>query len=144
YPIPTAESSNSRWRPVGLGAMGLQDAFFKLGIPFDSPEALKLSTKIQEEIYFHALKTSCALAEKFGAHESFPETKAAQGILQFDLWNVVPEDMERWETLRRKIKTVGLRNSLLIAIAPTATIASICGCYEAIEPQISNLFKRET
>lgn len=144
YPIPSSKSSNSRWRPVGLGAMGLQDAFFKLGLPFDSPEALKLSSRIQEEIYYHALKTSCALAEKSGPYEAFKETKAAKGILQFDLWNVVPEDMERWEKLKRKIKSIGLRNSLLIAIAPTATIASICGCYEAIEPQISNLFKRET
>jgi len=144
YPIPTAASSNSRWRPVGLGLMGLQDAFFKLNLPFDSAEALKLSTKIQEEIYFHALKTSCALAEKAGPHPAFSETKAAQGILQFDLWGVVPEDMERWERLRRKVKTIGLRNSLMIAIAPTATIASIVGAYEATEPQISNLFKRET
>ncbi len=144
YPISTAATSNSRWRPVGLGLMGLQDAFFKLNLPFDSAEALKLSTKIQEEIYFHALKTSCALAEKFGAHPAFAETKAAQGVMQFDLWNVVPEDMERWERLRRKVKTIGLRNSLMIAIAPTATIASIVGAYEATEPQISNLFKRET
>lgn len=144
YPIGTAGDSNQRWRPVGLGAMGLQDAFFKLNLPFDSEEALKLSNKIQEEIYFHALKTSCALAEKAGPHTAFSETKAAKGILQFDLWNVVPEDMERWEKLRRKIKKIGLRNSLIIAIAPTATIASIVGCYEAIEPQISNLFKRET
>lgn len=144
YPIPSAKSSNSRWRPVGLGAMGLQDALFKLGLPFDSKEALDLSTKIQEEIYFHALKTSCALAEKFGPHEAFKETRAAEGKLQFDLWGVVPQDMEKWEKLRRKVKSIGLRNSLLIAIAPTATIASICGCYEAIEPQVSNLFKRET
>lgn len=144
YPIPTAGSSNARWRPVGLGVMGLQDAFFKLNLPFDSEEALKLSTKIQEEIYYHALKTSCAMAEKYGPHPAFPETKAAQGILQFDLWGVVPEDMERWERLRRKVKSIGLRNSLMIAIAPTATIASIVGAYEAIEPQISNLFKRET
>ena len=144
YPIPTAQSSNQRWRPVGLGVMGLQDVFFKLNMPFDSEEALKLSNKIQEEIYYTALKTSCALAEKSGPHPSFPETKAAQGILQFDLWNVVPEDMERWEKLRRKIKAIGLRNSLMIAIAPTATIASIVGAYEAIEPQVSNLFKRET
>lgn len=144
YPIPTAHSSNQRWRPVGLGIMGLQDAFFKMGIAFDSPEALKLSSKIQEEIYYTALKTSCGLAEKYGPHPSFAETKAAQGILQFDHWNVVPEDMERWERLRRKIKTIGLRNSLMIAIAPTATIASIVGAYEASEPQISNLFKRET
>ncbi len=144
YPIPTAASSNSRWRPVGLGVMGLQDVFFKLNLPFDSKEALALSTKIQEEIYYHALKTSCALAEKAGPHPSFSETKAAQGIMQFDLWGVVPEDMERWEKLRRKIKAIGLRNSLMIAIAPTATIASIVGAYEAIEPQLSNLFKRET
>ncbi len=144
YPIGTASTSNQRWRPVGLGVMGLQDVFFKLNIPFDSPEALKLSNKIQEEIYYHALRTSCALAEKAGPHPSFSETKAAHGVLQFDLWNVVPEDMERWEKLRRKIKAIGLRNSLMIAIAPTATIASIVGAYEATEPQISNLFKRET
>lgn len=144
YPIPTADSSNQRWRPIGLGVMGLQDVFFKLNLPFDSQEALQLSTKIQEEIYYHALKTSCALAEKNGSHPSFQETKAAKGLLQFDLWGVVPEDMERWEKLRRKIKTIGLRNSLMIAIAPTATIASIVGAYEAIEPQVSNLFKRET
>lgn len=144
YPIPTASSSNNRWRPVGLGVMGLQDVYFKLGMAFDSEEALKLSNKIQEEIYYHSLKTSCALAEKAGPHPAFSETKAAQGILQFDLWGVVPEDMERWERLRRKVKTIGLRNSLMIAIAPTATIASIVGAYEAIEPQVSNLFKRET
>src|SRR6185312_6975394 len=73
-----------------------------------------------------------------------PETRAANGELQFDSWGVVPTDMEKWEKLRRKIKKVGLRNSLMLAIAPTATIASITGVYEAIEPQISNLFKRET
>src|SRR5262249_15353342 len=137
-------SSNQRWRPVGLGVMGLQDVFFKLGMAFDSPEALQLSNKIQEEIYYTALRTSCALAEKAGPHPAFAETKAAQGVLQFDLWGIVPEDMERWEKLRRKIKAIGLRNSLMIAIAPTATIASIVGAYEAIEPQVSNLFKRET
>ncbi|MCA9064015.1 MAG: ribonucleoside-diphosphate reductase subunit alpha, partial [Planctomycetaceae bacterium] len=144
YPIGTASSSNSKWRPVGLGVMGLQDVFFKLGLPFDSKEAQMLSTKIQEEIYYHALRTSVSLAEKYGPHAAFQDTRAAEGQLQFDLWNVVPEDMERWEKLRRQIKKTGLRNSLIIAIAPTATIASIVGSYEAIEPQISNLFKRET
>ena len=144
YPIGTAESSNLRWRPVGLGVMGLQDAFFRLGLPFDSAEALALSSKIQETIYYNALKTSCALAEKFGPHEAFAETRAAKGELQFDHWGVVPDDMEKWEKLRRKVKRIGLRNSLMIAIAPTATIASITGAYEAIEPQLSNLFKRET
>jgi len=144
YPIPTAKSSNSKWRPVGLGVMGLQDVFFKMHKPFDSSDARELSTKIQETIYYNALKTSCELAEKNGHHEAFPVTRAARGELQFDSWGVVPQDMEKWEILRRKIMKVGLRNSLLIAVAPTATIASISGCYEAIEPQISNLFKRET
>jgi ribonucleoside-diphosphate reductase alpha chain len=144
YPIGTAKSSNMKWRPVGLGIMGLQDVFFKKHLPFDSAEALKLSTQIQECIYYNALKTSCELAEKYGPHEAFPITRAAKGELQFDSWGVVPEDMEKWEKLRRKIKKVGLRNSLLLAIAPTATIASITGVYEATEPQISNLFKRET
>jgi ribonucleoside-diphosphate reductase alpha chain len=144
YPIATAQSSNKKWRPVGLGLMGLQDVFFKMDIPFDSPEARKLSKEISETIYYNALKRSCELAEKYGPHETFPLTRAAKGELQFDSWGVVPEDMEKWEKLRRKIKKIGLRNSLLIAIAPTATIASIAGCYEAIEPQISNLFKRET
>lgn len=144
YPIPTAKSSNSRWRPVGLGVMGLQDAFFQLGLPFDSAEAQKLSAQIQEEIYFHALSTSCELAVQYGAHDSFADTRAAQGQLQFDLWGVQPTDQTRWNNLKAQIKKSGLRNSLIIAIAPTATIASIVGCYEAIEPQVSNLFKRET
>ena len=145
YTIPQAEKSNSKWRPIGLGIMGLQDVFFQLRLPFDSEEALKLSTKIQEEIYFHALTSSCALAEKFGKHENFDETRAVEGVLQFDLWeNVATENAARWSELREKIKTHGLRNSLMIAIAPTATIASIVGSYESIEPQVSNLFKRET
>lgn len=144
YPIPTAADSNRRWRPVGLGLMGLQDVFFQLRLPFDSAEARALSRKISEEIYYAALVTSSDLAEQFGAHPSFPETRAAKGELQFDSWGIVPEDTLRWDALRSRIMKVGLRNSLMIAIAPTATIASIAGCYECIEPQVSNLFKRET
>jgi ribonucleoside-diphosphate reductase alpha chain len=144
YPIAPAGDSNRKWRPVGLGVMGLQDVFFALRLPFDAPEARQLSKRIQEEIYFHALDASCGLAEQFGAHPTFAETRAAEGALQMDLWGVRPEDAERWEELRSRIRTVGLRNSLLIAIAPTATIASIVGAFECIEPQVSNLFKRET
>jgi ribonucleoside-diphosphate reductase alpha chain len=144
YPIGQAASSNTRWRPVGLGVMGLQDVFFQLQLPFDSPEALQLSTRIQEEIYYAALCASCELAEKDGPHETFAETRLARGDFQFDLWKVTPSNVERWDALRQRILKTGVRNSLLIAIAPTATIASIAGCYECIEPQISNLFKRET
>ncbi|NDH85125.1 MAG: ribonucleoside-diphosphate reductase subunit alpha, partial [Acidimicrobiia bacterium] len=144
YPTDEAGVSNARWRPVGLGLMGLQDVFFKLGVPFDSPVARDVSRRISEEIYFNALWASTELAEANGAHAAFPETRAANGDLQFDLWGVEPSDTERWEPLRERIKAHGLRNSLMIAIAPTATIASIAGCYECIEPQVSNLFKRET
>jgi ribonucleoside-diphosphate reductase alpha chain len=144
YPIPSTQASNMRWRPVGLGAMGLQDVFFQLRLPFDAPEARDLSRRIAEAIYFAALEASVELAEAKGAHPAFPETRAARGELQFDVWETKPERPEAWEELRGRIRRHGLRNSLLIAIAPTATIASIAGCYECIEPQVSNLFKRET
>jgi len=144
YPIASARASNMRWRPVGLGVMGLQDVFFRLRLPFDSDAARALSTRIGEEIYLQALHTSLELARQFGAHDAFLETRAAQGELQFEAWGATPGDPSRWRALREEIKTHGLRNSLLIAIAPTATIASIAGCYECIEPQVSNLFKRET
>jgi ribonucleoside-diphosphate reductase alpha chain len=146
YPIATAKTANMKWRPVGLGVMGLQDVFFKLRLPFDSEEARKLSTRIQEEIYFHALSMSNEIAERDGPLPGFEETRSANGEMQFDYWPAAtPTDVDgRWAELREKIKAKGLRNSLLIAIAPTATIASIAGCYECIEPQVSNLFKRET
>ena len=144
YPTEEASTSNNAWRPVGLGLMGLQDVFFKLGLSFDAPEARDLSKRISEEIYFNALWASTELAEASGPHDNFALTRAAAGDLQFDLWGVEPTDAARWETLRTRVAEHGLRNSLLIAIAPTATIASIAGCCECIEPQVSNLFKRET
>ena len=144
YPSAEAAASNPRWRPIGLGLMGLQDVFFTLRLPFDSDEARELSTRIQEEIYLTALEVSCDLARAHGPHPAYGATRAARGHLQPDLWGVTPTQTERWTALRQQVAEHGLRNSLLIAIAPTATIASIAGCYECIEPQVSNLFKRET
>ncbi|MDH3705781.1 MAG: ribonucleoside-diphosphate reductase subunit alpha [Acidimicrobiia bacterium] len=144
YPTHEAGTSNAKWRPVGLGLMGLQDVFFQLGLPFDSPEARTISARLSEEIYYNALTASADLAEANGPHPGFELTKAAKGQLQFDLWDIEPTDIDRWNALRDRIVATGLRNSLLIAIAPTATIASIAGCYECTEPQVSNLFKRET
>jgi ribonucleoside-diphosphate reductase alpha chain len=144
YPSDQAAASNPRWRPVGLGLMGLQDVFFALGLPFDGAEAQELSTRIAEEIYLTALEVSAGLAADHGAHPAFPETRAAGGQLQPDLWEVTPTQTARWDRVRAAVAEHGLRNSLLVAIAPTATIASIAGCYECIEPQVSNLFKRET
>lgn len=144
YPSDESAASNPRWRPVGLGLMGLQDAFFALRLPFDSPEALELSTRVQEEIYLTALEVSVDLARRHGPHPAYDETRAAAGVLQPDHWDASPLQAERWAALREAVAEHGLRNSLLVAIAPTATIASIAGCYECIEPQVSNLFKRET
>jgi ribonucleoside-diphosphate reductase alpha chain len=124
--------------------MGLQDVFFQLRLPFDAPAARELSRSIQEEIYYHAVATSCDLALSLGPHPSFRETRAAGGALQFDSWGVTGTDPARWNALRERVRRVGLRNSLLVAIAPTATIASIVGAHECVEPQVSNLFKRET
>ena len=144
YAIPSTQDSNNRWRNIGLGVMGLQDVFFQMRLAFDSDEARKISAKVQEEIYFAALTASCELAKEKGRHAAFADTRAANGDMQFDFWGVIPENTERWDALRKDIIEHGLRNSLMIAIAPTATIASIAGCYECIEPQVSNLFKRET
>ncbi len=144
YPTEQAGRSNARWRPVGLGAMGLQDVFFQLRLPFDSPEARALSTRIAERIMLAAYETSADLAERGGPLPAWEKTRTAKGVLHPDHYGVEPAWPERWAALRARMATTGLRNSLLLAIAPTATIASIAGVYECIEPQVSNLFKRET
>ncbi|MFC1432912.1 ribonucleoside-diphosphate reductase subunit alpha [Streptacidiphilus sp. N1-3] len=144
YPTEEAGVSNARWRPVGLGVMGLQDVFFRLRLDFDSAEARALSTRISERIMLAAYETSADLAERLGRHTAYQETRAARGQLHIDHFETAPVWGERWDALRARIATTGLRNSLLLAIAPTATIASIAGVYECIEPQVSNLFKRET
>ncbi|WP_369035891.1 ribonucleoside-diphosphate reductase subunit alpha [Streptomyces adonidis] len=144
YPTEQAGRSNARWRPVGLGAMGLQDVFFKLRVPFDSPEAKALSTRIAERIMLAAYEASAALAERNGPLPAWEKTRTARGVLHPDHYDVELNWPERWAALRERIATTGMRNSLLLAIAPTATIASIAGVYECIEPQVSNLFKRET
>ncbi|SNX63947.1 ribonucleoside-diphosphate reductase alpha chain [Streptomyces sp. TLI_55] len=144
YPTEQAGRSNAKWRPVGLGAMGLQDVFFKLRLPFDSPEAKALSTRIAERIMLAAYEASADLAERNGPLPAWEKTRTAQGVLHPDHYDVELTWPERWEALRARVAAVGMRNSLLLAIAPTATIASIAGVYECIEPQVSNLFKRET
>ncbi|MFF3936618.1 ribonucleoside-diphosphate reductase subunit alpha [Streptomyces phaeofaciens] len=144
YPTEQAGRSNARWRPVGLGAMGLQDVFFKLRLPFDSPQARALSTRIAERIMLAAYEASADLAERSGPLPAWQKTRTARGVLHPDHYGVEFTWPERWAALRERIAATGMRNSLLLAIAPTATIASIAGVYECIEPQVSNLFKRET
>ncbi|EST38650.1 ribonucleoside-diphosphate reductase [Streptomycetaceae bacterium MP113-05] len=145
YPTRQAGGSNSRWRPVGLGMMGLQDVFFRLRLPFDGPAARELSTRISERIMLAAYEVSADLAERHGPLPAWQSTRTARGVLHPDHYPRAEQSWpERWSALRTRIAATGLRNSLLLAVAPTATIASIAGCYECIEPQVSNLFKRET
>ncbi|MFJ2473309.1 ribonucleoside-diphosphate reductase subunit alpha [Streptomyces sp. NPDC087659] len=144
YPTEQAGRSNAKWRPVGLGAMGLQDVFFRLRLPFDSAEAQSLSTRIAERIMLAAYEASCDLAERNGPLPAWERTRTARGVLHPDHYDTELAWPERWAALRERVAATGMRNSLLLAIAPTATIASIAGVYECIEPQVSNLFKRET
>ncbi|WP_345749056.1 ribonucleoside-diphosphate reductase subunit alpha [Streptomyces sp. ODS28] len=145
YPTGQAGASNSRWRPVGLGLMGLQDVFFRRRLAFDSAEARELSTRISERIMLAAYEASADLAERHGPLPAWEHTRTARGVLHPDHYaDAAPHWPERWEALRARIAQTGMRNALLLAIAPTATIASIAGVYECIEPQVSNLFKRET
>ncbi len=148
YPTPESRKSNQKWRPVGLGIMGLQDALFKMRLPFASDKAKIMSNRISEALYYHAIKASMDLAEKTGPFETFKDSRYAAGELQVQLAKkyqaVMPETTFDWESLASEVKRRGVRNSLLIAIAPTATIASIMGSFESIEPQVANVFKKET
>lgn len=148
YPTPESRNANQKWRPIGLGVMGLQDTFFKMRLPFTSAEARALSSRIAEAIYFQATQTSMEMAKKQGHFPAFKESRYASGELQVQLarkhQEMMPELHEDWERLAHDVRQNGIRNSLLVAIAPTATIASIMGSYESIEPQVANVFKRET
>ncbi len=144
YPIPEAENSNMRHRPIGIGVQGLADAFILMRHPFDSPEAKQLNKDIFETIYFAALTESNALAEKDGAYQSYPGSPASKGELQYDMWGVEPTDRWDWVDLKKKIKKNGLRNSLLLAPMPTASTSQILGNNECFEPYTSNIYTRRT
>jgi len=144
YPIPEAETSNLRHRPIGIGVQGLADVFMMLKMPFDSPEAKKLNIEIFETIYFAALSESVALAKKDGSYKTFEGSPASKGELQFDMWGVTPSDRWDWASLKKDITTTGLRNSLLLAPMPTASTSQILGNNECFEPYTSNIYTRRT
>jgi ribonucleoside-diphosphate reductase alpha chain len=143
YPVPEAEKSNLRHRPIGIGVQGLADAFILMRFPFDSPEAQKLNRDIFETIYYSAMKTSIELAKEEGAYETFEGSPLSHGVFQFDLWNVDPgNERYDWESLRADVKKFGARNSLLLAPMPTASTSQILGNNEAFEPYTSNIYMR--
>ena len=144
YPVKEAENSNMRHRPIGIGVQGLADAFIKMRMPFDSPEAKQMNKDIFETIYFGAVTESNAIAQKEGSYQTFEGSPASQGILQFDMWGVEPSDRWDWAGLKKEIKSTGLRNSLLLAPMPTASTSQILGNNECFEPYTANIYNRRT
>ena len=151
YTVPEARHSNLRHRPVGLGIMGHQDALYTLRIPFSSKEAVRFADESMELVSFYAISASVDLAAERGRYATFEGSLWSQGILPLDsielLQNNRKHDLQvdrsaklDWPTLRERVKSVGMRNSNVLAIAPTATISNICGVTQSIEPTYQNLF----
>ncbi|MBT6206484.1 MAG: ribonucleoside-diphosphate reductase subunit alpha, partial [Francisellaceae bacterium] len=151
YSVIQARRSNLKHRPIGLGVMGFQDSLYKLNISYSSEEAVEFADRSMEHISYYAIEASSNLAKERGTYASFEGSLWSKGILPIDSINRLQEyrglylEQDRsqsldWETLREKVKTVGMRNSNTMAIAPTATISNICGVSQSIEPTYQNLF----
>jgi ribonucleoside-diphosphate reductase alpha chain len=145
YPVPEAENSNMRHRPVGLGVQGLADAFILLRMPFTSDEAKKLNQEIFETMYFAAVTASMEEAKTEGPYSSFKGSPISEGLFQHNLWNIKDEELSGrwdWAALRKDVLKHGVRNSLLMAPMPTASTSQILGNNEAFEPYTSNIYTR--
>jgi len=151
YSVPQARRSNLRHRPVGLGIMGFQEALYKLHIPYASDDAVEFADRSMEAVSYYAIKASTDLADERGPYQSFQGSLWSQGILPHDSVKKLAESRGEylmvddsttldWDNLRERVKTVGMRNSNCMAIAPTATISNICGVGQSIEPTYQNLF----
>lgn len=142
YPVPEAETSNNRHRPIGIGVQGLADTFILLRLPFESEMAQVLNKNIFETIYFASMTASKDLAKENGAYQSFAGSPLSKGHFQFDLWNIEPSDRHDWVSLKQEVTKYGTRNSLLIAPMPTASTSQILGNNECFEPYTSNIYTR--
>ena len=151
YTVPEARYSNLRHRPVGMGIMGYQDALYTLGIPFASEAAVKFADTSMEMVSFHAISASVDLAAERGRYATFEGSLWSKGILPIDSLSILQANRSHtievdrsftldWASLRERVKTVGMRNSNTLAIAPTATISNICGVTQSIEPTYQNLY----
>ncbi len=151
YSVPQAKTSNLRHRPIGMGIMGFQDVLYKLNIPYGSQQAVDFADESMEYISYYAISSSVDLAAERGSYETYPGSLWSQGILPIDSIKLLKQhrggyvDLDEsftldWESLRQKVKTIGMRNSNTMAIAPTATISNICGVSQSIEPTYQNLF----
>jgi ribonucleoside-diphosphate reductase alpha subunit len=146
YPIPEAEFSNKRHRPVGLGVQGLADVFAMMGYAWESPEAALLNKRIFAHMHYAALEASCDLAAAEGVYPTYHGSPMSKGSFQYDLWKTEPlvDDGLDWDTLGHYISRIGVRNSLLIAAMPTASTSQILGNCECIEPYATHIFTRRT
>lgn len=142
YPVPEAERSNLRHRPIGIGVQGLADAFIMLRYPFESEEAQKLNSEIFETIYYASMTASKDLAKVEGHYETYPGSPVSKGIFQYDMWNVTPSNRWEWDVLKEEVAKYGVRNSLLLAPMPTASTSQILGNNECFEPYTSNIYLR--
>lgn len=151
YPTIEAQNSNMRHRPIGLGVMGFQDALFKMRIPFDSEQAIQFSDEIMEFISYYAVLSSSELAKEKGKYESFPGSKWERGIFPLDTLDLLEHERGQkievdrsqnmnWQFVKDHVKKFGMRNSNTMAIAPTATIANIAGCFPCTEPIYKNIY----
>ena len=152
YSVDTAKNSNLKHRPIGLGLMGFQDALYLQDIPYCSDEAIEFADRSMELISYNAIYASTELAKERGVYESFDGSLWSKGILPKDSLEILEENrgsdylnVDRsetldWETLRKKVKKDGMRNSNVMAIAPTATISNITGITQSIEPTYQNLY----
>ncbi len=151
YAVMQARRSNMRHRPIGMGIMGFQDALYKLDISYESDEAVEFADRSMEHISYAAISASCDLAAERGTYPTFEGSLWSKGILPIDSIERLQEargiylDQDRnqtldWHSLRQRVQTVGMRNSNVLAIAPTATISNICGVAQSIEPTYQNLF----
>ena len=151
YPTPEAENANSRHRPIALGLMGLQDALYKLRLPFVHEDALEFVDETMEFISYHAISSSCRLAKERGVYKSFKGSLWDQSIFPIDTLDelekqrgaAVKIDRRKrldWDALKKSVATWGMRNSNVLAIAPTATISNIAGCFPSIEPIYKNIY----
>ena len=152
YPVPQAENSNKKHRPIGLGMMGFQDALYKLNIPYNSEEAVNFADESMELISYFAIQASAELAEERGTYESYAGSLWDQGIFPLDSIKILAEERGAdfidqnteakldWKKVRDQVKKHGMRNSNVMAIAPTATLANITGVSPCIEPTYQNLY----
>ena len=152
YAVPAARTSNMRHRPVGLGIMGFQDALYRKRIGYASDAAVEFADESMEAISYYAIESSSELAEERGSYTSFEGSLWSQGILPIDSLERLQNERGKeyldvnldtrfdWDDLRTRVKTHGMRNSNVMAIAPTATIANITGVTQSIEPTYQNLF----